>query len=93
MSEDFGYIVNAVRDTCISRAEKDGSYAVAIALFEIATALNMLGFGHTHHPVAIEGHTMKMMDSLSSLSSSLDSISEALSSIARAIEEKELTNA
>jgi hypothetical protein len=81
MSEHFGASVDSVRELCISKAEKDGSYAVVTALFEVAISLNMLGFGQTLHPGAIEGHTMKMMESFSNLSGSLDAI-------ARAIEEK-----
>lgn len=88
MSEEhFSPYVNAIRDTCIVKAEKDGAYAVATALFEVAISLNMLGFGRTLHPGAIEGHTMKMMESISSVSSSLASISDALQSICEAIKE------
>jgi hypothetical protein len=88
MSEHFGASVNSVLETSIATAERDGSYAVAVALFEIAISLNMLSFGRTTHPGAIEGHTMKMMESLSELSGALGSISNSLESIAHAIEQK-----
>jgi hypothetical protein len=92
MNEHFGMDVYSIQQTCIKKADKDGSYAVATALFEIAKTLDNLGFGTTHHPGAIEGHTMKMMESLSSLCTSLDSIANSLDSIANAISEKELTS-
>jgi hypothetical protein len=89
MHEHFGMDVYALQQTCIKKAEKDGSYAVAIALFEIAKTLDNLGFGTTMHPGAIEGHTMKMMESISSVSSNLELMAMALDKIASAIEEKE----
>lgn len=45
MSEDFGYNADAVLDMSIQKADRDGSYAVAVALFELTNAINMLGFG------------------------------------------------
>jgi hypothetical protein len=88
--ENFSPYVNGIVEECWKKAaekeDKYGSYAIAVALFEIAKSLNMLGFGRTTHPGAIEGHTMKMMESFSKLANSIDSI-------AKAVEEKDLTSA
>jgi len=59
-----------------------GAQATAKALNKVADALQMLGFGNTSHPGALEGHTMKMMekyDELSfALSGGLEAIAESL---------------
>ena len=77
MSE-FSPLTDALWERCIRKADKDGQYAVAAALFQMAKAINDLGFGTAYHPGAIEGHTMKMMESISELSSSIESIAEAI---------------
>jgi hypothetical protein len=91
MSE-FSPLMDALWEECRQKAHKDGQYAVAVALFQIAKALNDIGFGSTYHPGAIEGHTMKMMESISSLSSNFELMAQSLDKIASAIEEKELTS-
>ena len=91
MSE-FSPLMYAFWEECRQKAHKDGQYAVATALFQMAKAINDLGFGTTYHPGALEGHTMKMMESISSLSSNLELMAMALDKIANAIEEKELTS-
>ena len=92
MSENFSPYVDSVRETCSKKADKDGSYAVAVALFEIAEQLGMLGFGRSTHPGAIEGHTMKMMESISSVSSNFELMATTLDKIAITIEEKEMAS-
>jgi hypothetical protein len=61
MSE-FSPLMDAFWEECRQKAHKDGQYAVAVAIFQMAKAINDLGFGTTYHPGAIEGHTMKMME-------------------------------
>lgn len=65
-----------------------GSGEMAKAITRVANALQMLGFGNTSQPGAIEGHTMKMMDKYSELSSSL---ADGLDSIAIAIADRNTT--
>lgn len=89
---EFSPLTDALWEECRQKAHKDGSYAVATALFQIAKALNDIGFGSTYHPGAIEGHTMKMIESISSVSSNLELMAMALDKIASAIEEKEKTS-
>lgn len=55
-----------------------GAQAMAKALNKVADALQMLGFGNTSHPGAIEGHTMKMMEKYDALSSALSEIAESI---------------
>jgi hypothetical protein len=88
MSEHFSPLIESLIEQCRQKATKDGSYAVAVALFEIAKSLNNLGFGTTHHPGAIEGHTMKMMESISNVSSALELMAMAIDKTATAFAEK-----
>lgn len=87
-SRNFSPEIEELMDMCARNAKDDGSYAVAFALFTVSRAIFDLGFGESLHPGAIEGHTMKMMESLSSLSSSISEIATSLESVASAIEEK-----
>jgi hypothetical protein len=86
--EIFNHYVEVIVQNCWKTAtekeDKYASFAIAVALFEIARSLNVLGFGRATHPGAIEGHTMKMEESFSNLTSSLNAI-------AKAIEDKELS--
>jgi hypothetical protein len=91
MSE-FSALTDGLWEECLHKARKDGQYAVAVALFQIAKSLNDIVLGSTYHPGAIEGHTIKMMESISSVSSNLELMAMALDKIANAIEEKELTS-
>jgi hypothetical protein len=91
MSE-FSTLTDALWEKCRQKADKDGQYSVAAALFQVAKGLNDIGLGSTYHPGAIEGHTIKMMESISSVSSNLELMAMALDKIANAIDEKEMTS-
>lgn len=52
---------------------------IAVALYSIANELNRLGLGNASTNMgAIEGHTVKMAEAFSGISSSLDGIASAI---------------
>jgi hypothetical protein len=81
MSEDFGGRVYEVYEDSIKKASDNGSYAVAVDLFELTKSINMLGFGRTGHVGAIEGHTIKMAEALGTLSASVDAVASAIADV------------
>jgi len=68
-------IYDIIRD----KAEKDGKYAIALALMDVAYQLKCLGVGNAAtEQGALELLAMEVRDGLASVASSLDSLANAV---------------
>jgi hypothetical protein len=80
MSTVLNFTSNSFIESCVDKGEKDSSYAVAAALFEIAIALHRLGVADACTPMgALEALGLAIKDGSSEIADAISQMSNTVS--------------